>query len=190
MNTCAHPQKLSNTWPVFIHCNEKQGEGSNREECCAARITAPKPTQTQCVTNTGSNESQQHQHNHCRLPFCSSSAPPPPPSSSSYRTQKGEKVEFQMTNIFILFFILNNYQQHGNANFLPLYWRLSGERRAVCTRGNAVGKSHYTSYIETLQREPEVSGQCHGFPVQLHRVWTLLLGQYCLRTSVERLQCY
>lgn len=47
----------SNTCPVFIHCNEKQGVESGGEECAAARITAPTPTQTQCLTNTGNNES-------------------------------------------------------------------------------------------------------------------------------------
>lgn len=65
--------------PVFIHCNEKQGEESGGAECAAARITDPTPTQTQCLTNTGNNES----NNINTLWQTTTSDLPAPPSCSS-----------------------------------------------------------------------------------------------------------
>lgn len=131
-NSHTHTQSLSlvsskvvrsNTCPVFIHCNEKQREESGGEESAAARITAPTPTQTQCLTNTGNNESN---NINALWQTTTSDLPAPPFCSSSSVIQN----------------------THDFRKLLRKLEFLVGRRWAVWTGRNLVDKSHYTFYTQ------------------------------------------
>ena len=110
---------------MFIHCNEKQSEESGGEERAAARITAPTPTQTKCLTNTGNNES--NDINALRQTTTSDLLAPPVCSSSS---------------------VIQN--THNLRKLLRKLEFLVGRGLAVWTGRSLVDKSHCSFYIQKL----------------------------------------